>query len=172
VASLIGFATTAQGWFNFFLLIVIAVAGIAHWRKTGGEISEKAATAYAEANKGLEALIKQQRADISTLQESQRIQEKRIFRVEIENQRKSRLYLMARQEIEFFEEIIRVIVPCLSRMDDVDKRRIEALLGELQAFRAKAAREQIEWEETKDIMSIYLDPQERNGFHIEPNSPD
>lgn len=149
------------------LIVSVAVVGVAVWLawhyikqssfKAQGEILDR-------QEKSIEALRRQ----IRTLQSMARVQEGRISRTEIDSQRKDRLLYVARQEVEYFEDIVGILLPVLARIAPDDKKRADTVLKKLGEFRRKAGREQAEWEETKDALAIYLDAHPAQDEEEEP----
>jgi len=140
------------------VLLVVGLVWVT-WRylkhasfKATGEVADR-------QDKVIEVMRKQ----VKGLDRMVRTQEKRLNRAEIESQRKERLLFNARQEIEFFEDVVRIVLPFIAKQAPDEKRKADAILKQLGQFRARAAKEQIEWEDTKDALSIYLN----GGTHTE-----
>jgi hypothetical protein len=143
------------------LLSILAATGLiwAAWRylrlasfKAAGEISDRQ-----------DKVIDQLRKQIQNLERMASMQEKRLNRAEIESQRKERLLMNARQEIEYFEDIVRLLLPIIEKLAPADKKKVDAVLKQIAVFRQRSARENVEWEETKDVLSIYLDGHRLDG---------
>ncbi len=139
---------------GFFIALLLAVALVwAGWHylrqasfKATGEVADR-------QDKTITAMRKQ----VKNLERMVQMQEKRLNRSEIEAQRKERLLFNARQEIEYFEDILRIVLPIVTRTAPEEKKKADAVLKQLGSFRSRAAKEQLEWEETKDALSIYLE---------------
>ncbi len=161
--NIVSLATLVIGLF-LTLLAVAAVAWVA-WRYIGQASYKAQGEVTDRQDKTIAAMRKQMR----DLQAMVKMQDKRISRAEIEGQRKERMLYAARQEIDYFEEVIRLVLPLLSQIAPEDKRKADTILKQLSAFRAKAAREQMEWEEAKDALGIYL---EHNSDLIDDENED
>ncbi|HEX5324703.1 MAG TPA: hypothetical protein VFW40_13020 [Capsulimonadaceae bacterium] len=104
---------------------------------------------------------------INELRTALNLQEKRLYRIEVSDQRKKRLLRAARKEIDLLNEIVRVSMGALTRLNAGEKEQVGSLLTELAAFRLKSSAEQDEWDEQQELALIFLDRQ--TDRQIAPN---
>lgn len=105
----------------------------------------------------MEADYKQQ---MQTLAEGQALNEKRIFRLEVDIERKTKQLTASRTEINMLENIVRVASSALNRLStdqsNEDRKEIDALFKALTDERQSAHRDMELWEETKSTFDIYM----------------
>lgn len=127
-----------------FLALVIGVLFVSSLiRKSTLEILKSANEALEKAGVGF-----QQR--ISILESGYQAQERRIWRLEMDNERKGRLLNVAREEIRRLEQAVQIAVPCMSGIKgrEEDYQRTLAVLSDLSEYRRTASRDQDDWEAT------------------------
>jgi hypothetical protein len=96
---------------------------------------------------------------VGELKNALNLQEKRLYRMEVNDQRKSRLLKAARKEIDFLNEIVKVSMSALTRLNATEKDQVSSLLTELAAFRVKSSASQDDWDEQQETALIFLDRQ-------------
>ena len=96
---------------------------------------------------------------IAELKNALILQEKRLYRIEVSDQRKKRLLNAARKEIELLNEIVRISMGALSRLNATEREHVGSLLTELAAFRLKSSTDQDNWDEQQETALIFLDRQ-------------
>jgi hypothetical protein len=106
----------------------------------------------------MQGQIKRLREDIEAMRGVVDLTDKRQYRTELALQRKERLELSRLQEIEYLEEVIHLMLPALAKSAPDVKKDVDAKLQALSQYRLRVHREQIEWEERKDALAVYLAP--------------
>lgn len=148
--------TDSVGVINLLFTVIVVVAfGFAAW----GLIKKSTLEVLKTSNDALEKSNTQLAGRMTTLEDSFHTQEKRLFRVEIDNERKGRLLNTAREEIRILEMAVQVAVPCLSTQTNhkTEYDRIVKMLGELTESRRQSALQQEEWEATQTSTLTYIE---------------
>ncbi len=96
------------------------------------------------------------KSDIEMLKGMAKLQEKRLYRAELETQRKSRLLLYARREVEIMQGFVTLLMPLLQECSAETKGRADSLLQQLTDFRVSVASEQRSWEDAQEAFRSYL----------------
>lgn len=132
--------------------VAIGVAAFGWIRKSQLEIAKQNVEV-------LEQRVRTQDNQISELKSTYQLIERRLYRVELGDQKKGKLLKAARQEIEMLNEIVRVAMTTLSRLNAEEKERVSTLWAELVSFRLRSQAAYYDWEEQQETALLLIDRQ-------------
>ena len=131
-------------------LVVSVLAGIAFWigawRRALLHVEREAAGVYRESAVA-------QRARAEDLEQRLAALELRLRKLEADKERTTRQLNAARNEIEQFERIVRLIVSARSSLPFEVRRNVEALLGQMMRRRDEWAQELFAWDQTQAYLA-------------------
>jgi len=103
---------------------------------------------------------------LADIQAGMNAQDSRIFRMELEGERKNRLWVKSAHEIELLERALHIAMSALVRLQcgNEDADRVQEVLHDLYEYRKKQQREMEEWETTITAQMAYNE--RRAPYHM------
>ena len=145
-------------------LILMAVAGIVafgHIKKNLLDSAEKALnlsiTTSKELRDQIERLRKTSDEELRILRSAFNVQERRIYRMEVEAARRQRQLTGAKTEIGYLEAVVRVFLDDLTKLPADKKRKVESVLQDLAQYRLLSAQEISDKDELEETLELYMD---------------
>lgn len=163
VQTLVEFLTNVGSVLSVAQFALIAWMGFYLYRYKMVEVKDRVGSNYKELAESQEKITGNLKERLKTLEGSQKMQENRILRLEIENEKKELLYIHAQKEIEILERMLYMILPLVDRLGRDMKIKMEHITRELNEVRVANARAIMEWEQKKDSILIYMNSSNSNS---------
>ena len=145
-------------------IILVAVAGIVafgHIKKNLLDSAEKALnlsiTTSKELRDQVERMQKTSAEEMQLMRSAFSVQERRIYRMEVEAVRRQRQLIGAKTEIGYLEAVVRVFLDDLTKLPAEKKRKVESVLQDLAQYRLHSAQEISDKDEIEETLELYMD---------------